>query len=73
MEPLITITLNDYDKLQKQISELKKESVRDFINKEFRNIQENDYDVYIDGHKLVRFIKENYQENGAVYMKDTNI
>ena len=69
MEPLITMTLSHHDKLQKEIDRLKKESIRNFIDQEYKDLKTDDYEIYIKGDKIVRFVKENYPGK-QIYMKN---
>jgi hypothetical protein len=57
-EALVTLPLWQYDKMKDEIEKLKKESVKNYIRKDFTDFEANEYNRVLD----VKAIRQDFKE-----------
>ena len=56
----ITMSLSEYEGMKKQMEQLKKESIRNFVQREYSSLQENKYAVEVDMNKLKEYVDDKH-------------
>lgn len=59
--------INEYEGMKKQIEQLKKESVHQFVKREYTSLTENKYTLTVNKDKLLGFIQEDEPEEQITF------
>lgn len=68
----VTMPLKEYEGMKREIDRLKRESVRNYIDKNVHNLQMNDYSITINAAKIISFVNNEYPDHAEIYIKSNS-